>query len=163
MFQKPSTLSAAQNGSTPRKASSPLRSSIDVYSGVPETIQRQSQLSFSHARAWSVVLLRISCIVTSKSHVRNEGEGRGQTTHVRSEEARQGTAPAWERKGTCLHLFEHRAQRFRVWGLEFGIWEGKGRRLHLVEHHPRPADPVEYRAFVLRDARHMSALVSMGA
>jgi hypothetical protein len=51
MFQNPSTESEAQKGKTPRNASSPLRSSIDVYNGVPDTIQRQSHSSFSQARA----------------------------------------------------------------------------------------------------------------
>mmetsp|Transcript_35131 Transcript_35131/g.56746 ORF Transcript_35131/g.56746 Transcript_35131/m.56746 type:complete len:379 (-) Transcript_35131:1005-2141(-) len=71
MLQKPSTESDAQKGKTPRNASSPLRSSIEVYNGVPETIQRHSHKSFSQARAWSVVLLRISCISssTTRSHL----------------------------------------------------------------------------------------------
>ena len=56
--QNPSVWSDKQNGHTPRKSSSPFKSSTPPCSGVPDTIHRNSDSRSRHAAASCVVLLR---------------------------------------------------------------------------------------------------------
>ena len=60
--QNPSVSSRRQNGCTFKKFSSPLRSSMLEYKGVPDTIHRLSALRLAMRRASSVAELLSSCI-----------------------------------------------------------------------------------------------------
>ena len=81
--QKPSVASGHENGITPRKLSSPLRSSSPEKSGVPETIQRACAESASHVRASRVVLERTSCISSSTTRSQCTSRRRASSSTVR--------------------------------------------------------------------------------